>query len=144
MCVGSLSWVILGGEKPHWVEYGVKQLILQCSSPSQFSPRTKQTKHLIRLTVRHSSAECLCSRGHIVGNSADKTDRRIPKQRTVTGSRYVITLSLRCKCSLFSYHIKSSMLFSKASNKYVRWFTLLCCIYDKMNHCWPLYFFDKL
>lgn len=37
-----------------------KKSISHNAKPSSDTPQTKQTKHLIRLIVRHSSAECMC------------------------------------------------------------------------------------
>lgn len=42
-CAASLLWAVLRGEKPHWVEYGLKLLNTLSSLPSQYSPRKKWT-----------------------------------------------------------------------------------------------------
>lgn len=68
-----------------------KKPISHNAKPSSDAPQTKQTKHLIRSIVRHSSAECVCVPmwARCVVNSAHKTDTKIPEERATMSHRQV-------------------------------------------------------
>lgn len=62
-CAASLLWAVLRGERPHWVEYGLKLLNTLSSLPSQYSPRKKWTgwrrwKEWVRERGKKREREC--------------------------------------------------------------------------------------